>query len=220
MESAPYNRYGMPNGNYAQGAPRPHNFQAEVRPERISLGAANPIVAGAQQAQAPHVGNPEMPAAPGSPVTRDGFVNLSMPPPQTNYFAGAGEIGSGAAPPPPVFPAGFEAAVGQAQQGLAPVSASLDPIIAALNGQGYNVKRATHAGNLPSDDKITFGDGTGIDMITGVGDPNAGWGYQPYGPQAPKAGNSALMSALMGGSYSNSTMQQIMQSLALSNALK
>lgn len=60
-------------------------------------------------------------------------------------------------------------------QGLAPTADNLPTVIKALNDAGISATRATHAGNLPSDDFINFGGGGGLDVIQNVGSPNAKW---------------------------------------------
>lgn len=55
--------------------------------------------------------------------------------------------------------------------GSIPSSKVLDYIIAAIPGS----RRATHAGNLPSDDKIILPNGQIVDLIRDTGGPNAAW---------------------------------------------
>jgi hypothetical protein len=64
---------------------------------------------------------------------------------------------------------------------LPPTSASLDELLAVLEWRGINAKRATHAGGLPSDDKIILPDGTMIDTIQDVGGPGARWMWSVVG---------------------------------------
>jgi hypothetical protein len=71
-------------------------------------------------------------------------------------------------------------------QGLAPTAENLPTVIKALNDAGISATRATHAGNLPSDDFINFGGGGGLDVIQNVGSPNAKW--QMLAPQAGGGG--------------------------------
>lgn len=73
--------------------------------------------------------------------------------------------------------------------GLAPTSQNLEVVIKALNDAGVKASRATHAGNLPSDDFIKFDTGGGFDFIQNVGSPNAKWQMLP--PRASGAGGTA-----------------------------
>src|SRR6185503_6505704 len=66
------------------------------------------------------------------------------------------------------------------KEGLNPRPDSLDRIVDAFKAVGVNAKRADHGGK-PSDDKLDFGDGSGIDLISGVDGPNPGWWYGWYG---------------------------------------
>lgn len=90
----------------------------------------------------------------------------------------------------------------KALAGQAPTSASLDVAIKALNDAGIQASRARHGvnGSLASDDKIDFGNGAGIDLISNVGGPNAAFIRNIYGPgyDAPQAAPRSVGSALGG----------------------
>ncbi len=68
----------------------------------------------------------------------------------------------------------WRAYVQKRQSELPPSSASLKLIAQELKSAGFNVEVPTHAGGLPSDDKLTV-NGQTIDFITGVDGPNPGW---------------------------------------------
>lgn len=222
--SSLYNRYGMPNANY--------NQPADTNP--IDAGVRASSRHGAQVAPGSHP-----PAAPNSPVTRDGGVNLGAMPQPLNpaQFANPiGDIGASAVPPASYPTAGTAAPprvaapqappealglISQLQGGLPPTSASLDPIISALQAKGYDAKRATHAGNLPSDDKMTV-NGSMYDLIGNVGGPGASWtqNFVDPNPPASSSNQGALANALMAPSYGAQMNQGILQSLATKFALR
>lgn len=209
-----YNRYGMPNANYNQPAD------------------TNPIAAGAKTARlnAPRspVHGPRMPAAPSSPVERDGKVNLAAVAPITNKPIDTGLnpfVRSQTQYPvkahPPAAPQAPPEALGlisQLQGTLSPTSQSLDPIIAALQSKGYTAARAPRAGNRLSDDKLVV-NGSMYDLINDVGGANAGWSQNFVNPNPP-SNHSALASALMAPSYGDSVLQSVLQNLATKSALR
>lgn len=69
-----------------------------------------------------------------------------------------------------------------------PTSASIDNIIQSLAHIGVHAVRATHAGGIPSDDKIVFDDGTMFDLISDVGGANAAWTYSQVGGGSSSGG--------------------------------
>jgi hypothetical protein len=74
------------------------------------------------------------------------------------------------------------ALIKEAEQGLAGTSANIDVVLSRLQAKGVYAARATHAGELPSDDKIVLSDGTVVDLIGGnPGDP---FGALVIGPGA------------------------------------
>lgn len=222
---AAYNRYGMPNGAYAQGAQAAKSGNNE-----------NPIAAGLDKAPAQGDAPPEqVPADPGVPVTRSGAPNLSaVPPPASNQMHTQALNSALGAPAAPQQPQTFgvpqqqggqnPASLIQGFQGnLSPTSGSLDQIIAMLGQNGISAKRAMHANNtLESDDKLVLPDGSIVDLITDVGGPNAHWQYavDGAGGGAPPQMSSALQQALSPSNYGHNLVQQLLASLATQNALK
>jgi len=57
---------------------------------------------------------------------------------------------------------------------------NIGDLMTYLQQQGYQVSRPTHAGGLPSDDKLIV-NGQMIDFITDFGGPGQGWAYNPEG---------------------------------------
>jgi hypothetical protein len=67
-------------------------------------------------------------------------------------------------------------------RGLAPTSQNLDTVLHALNAQGIQATRATHAGNQPSDDKIVLPGGQVVDLVQSVGGSDARWMFNVQAP--------------------------------------
>lgn len=61
-----------------------------------------------------------------------------------------------------------------------PTAASLALLESALRNAGYSVQRPTHAGGLPSDDKLII-NGQMYDFISDVGGPGASWSMSMVG---------------------------------------
>lgn len=89
----------------------------------------------------------------------------------------------------------------------APTSSAIDGLLKAYQQAGINATRATHAGGLPSDDKIVLPGGQVIDLISDVGGPGAAWQYMPDGGvgDADSGGGLDLSSLLgsFGSSYTD-----------------